>query len=154
MSWYYPVQFSDNFWCDTDFLDVKNKKVWVDWFSLRKIVFQDSNCGTRKMSNYITFRKFSCFRAMKMWTKQTLNVEWETYVNLKIMTRVSYIYKKKSSKKQKYLNCLHDYLYILYHKCHTFQGLVVFIVIVVGCITTIVHGYRNNRRNNVSNYNN
>ena len=88
------LMFNDSLWCDTDFLDVKNKKVWVDWFWLRNSVFQDSNCGTRKMRKNISFRKFSFFSAMKMWTKQTLKAEWQTYCYLEIMMRVSYIYQK------------------------------------------------------------
>ena len=59
---------------------------------------QDSNCGTRKMCKYIVFTKILVVSGMKMWTKQRLNVEWETYVNLTIMMRVSYIYKKSSKK--------------------------------------------------------
>ena len=66
-------------WCDTDFLDVQNKKVY--WFWLRKSVFQDSDCGTGKMRKYIAFRKFSFFSEMKMWTKQGLKAEWQTSWN-------------------------------------------------------------------------
>jgi uncharacterized membrane protein len=52
------------------------------------------------------------------------------------------------------------YIMVSQHKCYIFanilnllQCLMVFIVILVGYIITTAHGYRDNRRNNVSNRN-